>query len=626
MPLQHSYRDFLPDRRFPTIRPTLAVSPDGHQVAYADEDNGQYNLAVQSIVRGAVTRLTHYRDTTVRRVAWHPRGDTLIYAADAGGTENTQLYQVDRHGGEIVALTDAPEARHELAQGSPVSPDGRMLAYTANDRNVGDQDVLIRDLDTGEVRRVYTGGGRVYAGFWSPDSEHLTITLWRSGNSDHVVWVLPARGGEPRQVTSDEITATYWLGPWIPGTNRFLVASNAGQEFTGLATLDADTGALDWIDTPRWDIDEFTLSADGTTLVWTVNIHGASVLKTRYLTTGEEGTAPTLPLGQAQALSVSSDGTMAAMLLSTPNRCWNVAVADLTTGGVRWLTNAEPVGADRSTFVVPDLIHYPARDGTSIPAYLYRPAHTTGRRVGVVLSIHGGPVYQDRPIYARDGLYQWLLSEGVGILAPNMRGSEGYGKAYRERLDHDWGGVDLDDFADAHHWLRGQDWVDPHRIGLFGQSYGGFGVLSCLSRLPELGWAAGVDVCGMSNLLTLTQGTHASMRSMANDTIGDPDTEPDFLLSRSPVTYADHITAPLMVIQGRNDKRVPIHESDQIVRRLRDRGVEVRYVVFEGEGHNFSPESATKAYSDAGEFLIAHLAAVPHQEPEESVTPMHPAR
>jgi dipeptidyl aminopeptidase/acylaminoacyl peptidase len=357
--------------------------------------------------------------------------------------------------------------------------------------------------------------------------------------------------------------------------------------------------------------------------VWTVNIHGASVLKIRNLTTGEDGRAPALPMGQAQALSVSSDGTMAAMLLSTPDRPWNVTVADLTTGGLRWLTNAEPVAADRSTFTQPELVHYPARDGTSIPAYLYLPDDP----IGVALFLHGGPVYQDRPIYNRDGLYQFLLSERVAIMAPNFRGSEGYGKAYRERLDHDWGGIDLDDAADAHHWLRSQDWVDPQRIAVFGQSYGGFLVLSCVSRLPELGWACAVDVCGMSNLLTLVQGTHPSMRSMANDTIGDPDTEANFLLERSPVTYADHITAPLLVLQGANDQRVPKQESDQIVQRLRDGGVEVRYVVFEGEGHGFSRrENAAKAYSDAGEFLIAHLTPVPHQEPEESVTPMHPAR
>ncbi len=240
-----------------------------------------------------------------------------------------------------------------------------------------------------------------------------------------------------------------------------------------------------------------------------------------------------------------------------------------------------------------------------MPAWLYRPSGDGP--FPVVLSIHGGPQAQERPVYNYGGLYQYLLANGIGVLAPNVRGSAGYGRAYQRLIMRDWGGDDLRDFEAAAIYLRDLDWVDPDRIAVFGASYGGFATLSCLSRLPEF-WACGVDIVGPANLVTLVRSTVPTWRSSTDELIGDPDTDEEFLMSRSPVSYVDQIRAPLFVIQGANDPRVPQAESDQVVAALRARGVDVRYDVYDDEGHGFTRRAnEEKAIGDSAEFLIRHL-------------------
>ena len=305
-------------------------------------------------------------------------------------------------------------------------------------------------------------------------------------------------------------------------------------------------------------------------------------------------------------MSVAADGGVLAVLMATGARPDNVAVADLAGSSFAWLTDSRPQVADPSDLVEPELVHFPTHDGREIPAYLYRP-HGPGP-VGVVLSIHGGPEYQERPAYNYSGFYQYLLSRGIGVLAPNVRGSTGYGTAYQKLIHHDWGGDELKDLDHAHRYLAAQDWVEASRIGVFGGSFGGFATLSCVSRLPGR-WAAAVALFGPSNLVTFVSSVPPTWRRAMAEWIGDVETERDFLLARSPITYADDIDTPLFVIQGANDQRVVQAESDQIVERLRERGVDVRYDVYPDEGHGFAKRAnEAKALSDAADFLVGYLA------------------
>jgi dipeptidyl aminopeptidase/acylaminoacyl peptidase len=269
------------------------------------------------------------------------------------------------------------------------------------------------------------------------------------------------------------------------------------------------------------------------------------------------------------------------------------------------LTASRPPALSTVTPVEPELVRFAAYDDRPIPAFLYRPAGDGP--FPVVLSIHGGPEAQERPTYNYAGFYQYLLAHGVGVLAPNIRGSNGYGKTYQGLIHRDWGGDDLRDFTSCARYLHDADWVDNSRIAVFGGSYGGFAVLSCVSRLPGI-WAAAVDVVGPANLVTLAKSAPPTWRRQMAAWIGDPDTEADFLMARSPISYADDIVTPLFVIQGAHDPRVVQAESDQIVDRLRSRGVDVRYDIYEDEGHGFTKrENEIKALGDAAGFLLDHL-------------------
>ena len=223
----------------------------------------------------------------------------------------------------------------------------------------------------------------------------------------------------------------------------------------------------------------------------------------------------------------------------------------------------------------------------------------------MVVSIHGGPEYQERPAY--QPLYQYLLSRGIAVLATNVRGSTGYGKSYQRLVQRDWGGDDLKDWDHAVKWLHAQDWADPERIGVYGGSYGGFAVLTCVTRLPDY-WKAAVDVFGPSNLVTFAKAVPPTWRRFIARFVGDPETEAVFLLERSPITYVENVKTPLLVIQGATDPRVVQSESDQMVEKLRSLGREVEYVVFEDEGHGFTKRTnELKAARLSAAWLEQHL-------------------
>ncbi|HKD98229.1 MAG TPA: S9 family peptidase [Micromonosporaceae bacterium] len=598
-----TYRDYRPDRRF---QPTVAVSPDGNQVAYSDNLSGQYNLVLSPITGGPDRRLTSYTDASVRDIRWTPDGRWLIFAADANGDEFYQVRRISADGGEIESLTDTEGVQYALAD---VSPDGRWIAYGGNDREPQDQDVLIQDLSNGEVRRVYSDGGAVFGATWAPDGTRL-LAVHLLGNTEMRVMLLDTDGKPADQLLPFDGEEPGFALPstWLPDGSGFLLRTDRDREFVGVARFDLASRELTWMLTPEWDVEDVQISDDGSTVVWTVNANGVSEMHSADLAgmlAGEptERPAPQLPAGPVLATSVDRTGTKAAVLIATGARPINVASVDLTDGGVTWLTDTASKNA--FTPVEPTLVHFPTHDGRDIPAWVYMPPGDGP--FPVVLSIHGGPEAQDRPSYNYGGLYQFLVGQGIAVLAPNIRGSNGYGRTYQRLILRDWGGGDLGDFEAAARWLQAQSWCKPDRIGVFGGSYGGFATLSCLSRLPRY-FACGVDIVGPSNLVTLAKSVPPTWRAMMASWVGDPETEAEFLLSRSPITYAHQIVAPLFVIQGANDPRVKQAESDSIVQALRDRGVEVRYDVYADEGHGFTrKENEAKGMGDSGDFLVHHL-------------------
>lgn len=599
---------YVPQRRF---MGGPAISPDGLEVAAITNDGGQYNLWLWPLGGGAPRQLTHFRDQAVRQVAWSPDGASLAFMADRDGDEQYQVFLLDRDGGEPRRISRADGRQHWLGV-RPFSPDGSSLAYAGNDRDETVQDLLVHDLGTDEITRIESVAGQnLDAVDFSPDGRWLLGAISRSNTDIDACLVDLDDPGRPlRNLTAHDGEVKNVPARWLPDSSGFFLLTNAGSEFSALATCSLD-GDVSTLEAPAWDVDAVLASRDGEVRAWVVNEAGVSVVHGRRGDPSGRGGGTTfqvpLPSGVLDQATLSVDGRTIAGLFGSGARPTELVTIDVKTGAMTELTDSRPPALVVSEPAVePELVHFPTHDGREIPAWLYRPVVGSGPRP-VLVSIHGGPEYQERPVYAYAGLYQFLLSRGIGILAPNVRGSTGYGTSYQTLIHRDWGGAELGDFEHAVAFLRGLDWVDPDRIGVFGGSYGGFAALSCVSRLPDL-FAAGVSIAGPSNLVAMVQSVPPTWRALMADWIGDPVEDHDFLMTRSPVTYAHQIVAPLMVVQGANDPRVVKAESDQIVEALRARGVDVRYDVYDDEGHGFTRrDNEIKALGDVAEFLVAHL-------------------
>jgi dipeptidyl aminopeptidase/acylaminoacyl peptidase len=614
-----SFREFVPVRRFLDV---IAVSPDGSTLAYVSNDGGQYNLWLRSLGGdGEPRQVTSFADRSVRSVAWSPDGAGLAFSADRDGDEQFQVFVVDRDGAAPRRLTHSDGSQFQLSSGA-FTPDGRCLAYAGNDRDRSVQDVIVHDVVTGEVVRVEPRPGFLaFAVATSPDGRWLLGMEARS-NTDMDVFVADLRDPAlpKRVITPHDGEEVNMPVGWLADSSGILLITNAGREFRALACVGLD-GTVVTIEEPGWDVEDAALSRDGSTLVWVVNESGTSKLWARRdAASGLDGDATLVgvPTGVLRNIALSPDGSALVGLFGTGARPHELVHIDLgravsgrvqatstAVDSVTVMTDSRPPAQAQVSAVDPVHVSFPTHDGRTVPAWLYR-ANGDGRRP-VVLSIHGGPEAQEKAEYMYSGLYQYLLSRGIGILAPNVRGSTGYGVSYQKLIHRDWGGAELGDFEHAVAYVRSLDWVDPARIGVFGGSFGGFAALSCVARLPEL-FAAGVSIVGPSNLVTLVRSVPPTWRPIMSTWVGDPDADFDFLMSRSPITYADQIVSPLMVVQGANDPRVAKAESDQIVEALEARGIPVRYDVYTDEGHGFTKrENEIKALGDVGEFLVTHL-------------------
>jgi dipeptidyl aminopeptidase/acylaminoacyl peptidase len=603
------FEQFMAYRRFSA---GLAFSPDAEQVYFVSNMSGQFNLWRVRVGGGWPQQLTAFTDDTVRIIDVSPVDGTVAFCADHDGDEFHQIYLLDPDGGWPEKITDDAQVQHYVGPGS-FSPDGTKLAYAANARTPTDMEVWVRDLASGETRPVFGEGMYAFPAGWSPDGTKL-VTIELRNNSDSTICLVDLDSGETVEVTPHEDEGLYLPGPWKADGSGFYLLSDEGREFRGAAFYDVAAGRYEWVETPEHDVEEISASDDARTLAWLVNEDGWDRLRVRDSDTGRDLPEPRLPDGARPHLTgfqppiaVSLDGSRAAVILSGPRRPPEVYVVETETGEARAVTESWIAGGiPEDELAEVDLVSYPTFDGRDIPAWLYRPRDASGR-IPVVLAIHGGPEAQERPLY--NPLYQYLVSRGIAVLATNIRGSTGYGKTYQRLIQRDWGGGDLKDWDHAVRWLHEQDWVDRERIAVWGGSYGGFAVLSCVTRLPDY-WAAAVDIFGPYNLLSFAKAVPPTWRRMMKRFVGDPEEDADLLRERSPMTYIDNAKAPLLVIQGAKDPRVVKAESDQLVEKLRSLGRTVEYVVFEDEGHGFTKRKNELATMRASaEWLEQYLLA-----------------
>ena len=591
------------------------LRPD--ELIYISNVTGQFNLWSQRIgprgKPGPSRALTAYRDRAVRVIEPSKDGHTLFFTADQDGDEQFQVFRGDSGGGDPVPLTNDRKVRHELTRGG-LDPRGRFLLYCDNGRTPTDMDVVIHDLRRGTTRRPLPEGFLWLGARWDPRGERFAAMQFFS-NTQVRSFVHDVRKGTMIEVLPHETEELVLVQDWVPDGRHLLVTDDLDSDFRRLELVDGNGGDRRVLAAPRADVEFAYLSSRGTRLVYGVNDKGYTTLWTGPLT-GPYRRIAGLTVGHAtnafgSAEALSPDGRSFVMIWTKANAPPEILRVPLEGGRAQELTASMPGGVPDAPLRPPVLVRFTSFDGRAVPAFYYRPKRRPRAKVPAVLSIHGGPESQERPGWMYWGLYAALNAAGIAVLAPNIRGSTGYGKTYQRLIYRDWGGNELKDLKAAAEWMRSRPEIDPDRLGVFGASFGGFATLSCVARLPEY-WRVGVDIVGPSNLVTFAKTVPPFWLRFMKKWVGDPETEPEFLRERSPITYIERVRADLLVIQGANDPRVNKAESEQMVERMRALGRHVEYMVFPDEGHGFTKrENLLKAMGAATRFLIERLASSP---------------
>lgn len=536
-----------------------------------------------------------------------PRAGTLVVMHDVGGDERNQLLLVD--GARRQPLTDAPTRVHHFGDWSA---DGWRVSFNANGRDSRWFDVYVRDLRSGETRSVLQDDSTNSGGEFSPDGRWLVVTRVFS-SSHQQLWLVDLEGREaPRLLTRDAREAKYESAQWLPDGRRLMLRSDLDREMDAPALLDVESGELHYSVDHDVEADSQTLSRDGRRLAYALNRDGSAEIRVRDLVDGVEYRVESLPGGSLyeywqRGLAWDPSGTRLAISWFGPRHNQNVWVHDVRTRKTRQVTHAPRAGVSERRLVEPELVRYPTFDGREIPALWYGPTRRAATAPPCIVFVHGGPEGQSRPTF--NPVIQHLASAGFAVLAPNVRGSSGYGKTYLH-LDDVYRRMDsVADLARAALWLRATGRADPERIAVYGGSYGGFMVLAALTTYPDL-WAAGVDLVGIANFVTFLEHTGPWRRHLREVEYGSLERDREFLERISPINHVEKITAPLLVIHGANDPRVPIVETEQIVARLQALGRTVELVRFEDEGHSISKlKNKLVAYPRAVDFLRRHLRA-----------------
>jgi dipeptidyl aminopeptidase/acylaminoacyl peptidase len=571
-----------------------AFSRDG-QTLFHLRGSGLPQVWALDLATGADRQLTSH-DEKVALLRRSPVDDRLIYGIDRGGDERQQFLLIDPN-------EASPQPRQLTANAAVIhdfggwSPDGTHIAYTANERDEEHFDVYVQELSSGERRRLYDGHHQVTVSGFRSDGARLTL-LHDRGFGKVSLSILDTASGDTQSFGSPgNLQAVRWAKD---GTLLGLT-DVGGSNFLRLCRLDPKNGEVAIVyEAAGRDVEAWSLAPDARMLATVENDRGYAVLRVGPI----DGLRPVvtgLPRGVVTDLAWSPDSGGLAFSAAAPTEppslwLWRDDAAHQT-----WRPEPPPVSP-----VDFELVSWKSFDGARIPGWLALPPGprpTSG--YPAVVWVHGGPASQARPNFRPD--IQLLLAEGFAVLLPNVRGSTGYGRRYTESDDVERRLDSVTDLAYGRHWLALHPAIDGERIGIMGQSYGGFMVMSAITEHPEL-WGAAVNYYGIADFVTLLAGTGAWRRSHRAAEYGDPERDATLFERISPIHRVDHITAPVLIAHGGRDPRVPIGESEQFVQALQERQKKVAYLTFDYAGHGFiRPDDRRRIYASVADFFAAHL-------------------
>ncbi len=584
-------------------------SPDGKSIVFVSNITGRNNLWLVPSEGGWPTQLT-VSDQRQARPTWSPDGKWIAYQSDYDGDEQWDIFFVSPKTGQVLNVTKT----REIAEENPTwSPSGRYLAYTVKPKTSSSPEIDVFDTVLREVKHVTSGtpADKLNTNpIWSKDGKFIVYTQEEAKGTNSNIFIAEVATGKSTLLTPHEGERLYSANDLSPDGKTALLTSDAGNGVDNAGLLDLATKKIKWLTEGKWEVQGGHFSSGGRSVTWRANVDGNTDIYIHDLISSKTTVLP-LPKGVNSFGGAESaftrDGSRLLCYHNGPNSPNDAWVYNLASGKSTQVTHSLMAGVPAQHFVEPFLVHYPSRDGKwTISAFVYAPHNMqrNGQNAAIVY-IHGGPTSQTVNSFNR--FLQHIVNQGYMVIAPNYRGSTGYGKEFQQANLYDMGGGDLQDVIAAADFVKATGYPDPKKLIAMGGSYGGYMTMMAVTKVPDV-WAAGVPIVPFVNWFTEMENEDPVLQQSDRATMGDPEKNPDLFRDRSPIFFVDQITAPLLLLAGGHDPRCPKEETVQVADAIKKRGGVADYKIYENEGHGFAKvENQIDAYQRVTNFLKARV-------------------
>jgi dipeptidyl aminopeptidase/acylaminoacyl peptidase len=604
-PATISVEDFFKNSEKRTFR----LSPDGAYIAYMAPYENRMNIHVRKFDSDSVTRVTHVTDRDLSSYFW-ANNDRLVYIKDKDGNENFHLFAVDKNGENETDLTPFDGVRVDIIDDLEENENEMIIGMNKRIPQVFDPYRI--NIKTGEMKLIYKNPGNITG--WDTDHKGNIRLAYATNGVDQTILYRTDEENPFEEVITTNFKQT--LSPLFfdfDDGNVVYAISNLGRDKAAVIKYNLkDKKELEEIFIDK-DVDVDGISYSTKRKVPTVITYTKAKLNRKFLDKETENIYTKLKdeLGADNEYYITSNNKNEDVFL--------VYVGNDKTRGAYYYYDSKSEKIEHLADLSPWIksedmaamkpISYTSRDGLTINGYLTLPVGREAKNLPLVVNPHGGPWARDNWGYNPE--VQLLANRGYAVLQMNFRGSTGYGKAFWEKSFKKWGQAMQDDITDGVQWLIKEGIADPEKIAIYGGSYGGYATLAGITNTPDL-YAAAVDYVGVSNLFTFMETIPAywePYKKMLYEMVGDPSTIDSVMMKEnSPAFHTDKIKASLFVAQGANDPRVAQAESDQMVEALRQKGINVQYMLKENEGHGFrNEENRFDFYRAMTKFLDENL-------------------